>query len=283
MARELIQISDMHFAYRKKTNVFEGITISFSAGSVYGILGRNGTGKSTLLYTIAGLLHPDQGTIDVLGFNPGLRHPEFLQQIFMIPEEFHLPDIAIDKFVQHNAQFYPNFDSERFRHFLRTFEIPDNSLLKMSYGQKKKVLISFALASGVSLLLMDEPTNGLDIISKNQFRKVIAETIHQNTTIIISSHQVQDLTNLIDHIIILDSTKIIMQKSVREIGEKLTFKISSDLAEAQAAFFKEPVLGGNLLVTLNEGGEENNVDLEALYKAAMTNPEAIRYALNESI
>lgn len=279
MTENLIHITDMHFAYRK-TSVFEGITSEFLPGSVYGILGRNGTGKSTLLYTIAGLLHPDRGSIDVLGFNPISRSPHFLQKIFMIPEEFHLPDISIDKFLEYHGRFYPLFDHAQFHHVLQTFEIPDHSLLKMSYGQKKKVLISFGLASGVRVLLMDEPTNGLDIISKNQFKKVIAESINENTTILISSHQVQDLTNLIDHVVIIDKAMIILQNSMRAIGEKLTFQISRDYAEAEAAFFKEPVLGGNLLVALNETGLESNVDLETLYKATMMNPEAIRYALN---
>jgi ABC-2 type transport system ATP-binding protein len=244
-------------------------------------LGRNGSGKSTLLYNIAGLLHPHQGTINVLGFNPAERTPGFLQRIFMIPEEFHLSDISIAELIRHHGRFYPHFNKEMFHHFLGVFEIPDHTLLKMSYGQKKKVLISFALACQVPLLLMDEPTNGLDIISKNQLRKVLAESVNDQTTIMISSHQVQDLTNLIDHIVILDNTKIILQRSIEEIGKKLTFRLTDDTEAADAALFKEPVLGGNQLVEMNEEGAESNVDLELLYKATMTNPNAIHYALND--
>jgi len=271
-------IKGMHFAYRN-TSVFEGVDLTVMSGCVYGILGRNGTGKSTLLYNIAGLLYPQLGSVEVLGFNPADRNPDFLQRIFMIPEEFYLPDISINALIRYYGRFYAQFNDEQFRHFLKIFEIPDHTLLKMSYGQKKKVLISFALACQVPLLLMDEPTNGLDIISKNQLRKAIAESVHDNTTIMISSHQVQDLSNLIDHIIILDNTRIVLQKSIEEIGRKLTFKISPDAEEA--AFFKEPVIGGNLVIAMNDGGTESDVDLELLYKATMANPEAIQYALND--
>lgn len=272
-------IEDMHFAYRS-TSVFEGIDLTVMPGCVYGILGRNGTGKSTLLYNIAGLLNPQFGSVAVLGFNPADRNPDFLQRIFMIPEEFYLPDVSINSLIRHYGRFYAQFNEDRFRHFLALFEIPDHTLLKMSYGQKKKVLISFALACQVSLLLMDEPTNGLDIISKNQLRRAIAESLDDNTTIMISSHQVQDLSNLVDNIIILDSARIVLHRSIEEIGRKLAFKISPDLEEAEAAFFREPVLGGNILITMNNEGTESNVDLETLYKATMTNPEAIQYALN---
>ena len=275
-----ICIKGMHFAYRD-THVFEGIDLTVLPGCVYGILGRNGTGKSTLLYNIAGLLYPQVGSVEVLGFNPAERNPEFLQRIFMIPEEFYLPDISIEELTRYYGRFYPQFDRERFRHFLTIFEIPDHTLLKMSYGQKKKVLISFSLACQVQLLLMDEPTNGLDIISKNQLRRALAESLHDNTTIMISSHQVQDLNSLIDHIIILDNTRILLHKSIEEIGRKLVFKISPDALEADSAFFKEPVIGGNILIAMNDDGTESNVDLEVLYKATMVNPEAIQYALND--
>lgn len=277
--KETVVIKDMRFAYRN-TSVFEGVDLAIMPGCVYGVLGRNGTGKSTLLYNIVGLLYPQFGSVEVLGYNPADRDPDFLQQVFLIPEEFYLPDISFNAFIRHYGRFYPQFNKERFRHFLKLFEIPDHTLLKMSYGQKKKVLISFALACQVRLLLMDEPTNGLDIISKSQLRRAIAESSGGDTTIMISSHQVQDLADLIDHIIILDNTRIVLHMSIEEIGRKLTFKISPDPHEADAAFFKEPVVGGNILIAANDDGSESYVDLEVLYKAAMTNPEAIHYALN---
>jgi ABC-2 type transport system ATP-binding protein len=276
----MIAIDNVHFSY-SKTCVFEGISLNMNKGSIYGILGRNGTGKSTLLYTIAGLLFPLKGKIEVLGFTPGRREPGFLQDIFMIPEEFYLPDITIKHLIKYHSPFYPKFDVDEFYQNLEAFGIPDHTLLKMSYGQKKKVLISFGLACNVSLLLMDEPTNGLDIISKNQFRKVIVRSLTDQKCILISSHQVQDLTNLIDHIVILDNTKIMLQQSMQLISQKLAFKVSNDSDELTTAFYSEPVLGGNSVVTLNNLGNESNVNLELFYKAMMTNPGGIQYALND--
>jgi len=277
----MISIDNLYFAYRK-TSVFDNISLDIKAGFIYGLLGRNGTGKSTLLNSIAGLLCPQKGTIKVLGHEPFKREPGFLQDIFMVPEEFHLPDISIARLVKYYSAFYPNFDEGQFQDYLQTFTIPlDQTLLKMSYGQKKKVLISFGLACNVSLLLMDEPSNGLDIISKSQFRKVIASALNENRSILISSHQVQDLENLIDHVIILHHTKVLLQESMKTIGEKLSFKISGDIKEVQSALYSEPVLGGNSLITANEDKYESNINLELFYKALMNNPQGIQYALND--
>lgn len=276
----MISIRNLHFAY-SKTHVFENIDLTMERGFIYGILGKNGTGKSTLLYAIAGLLFPKKGQIEVLGFTPQHREPDFLKDIFMIPEEFHLPDISIKDLIKYHSPFYPKFDETEFRHNLKEFNIPDHTLLKMSYGQKKKVLISFGLACNVSLLLMDEPTNGLDIISKSQFRKVIVRSLNENKCILISSHQVQDLANLIDHIIVLDNTKVMLQKSLQCIGEKLSFKVSNNMCEVSNALYTEPAFEGNFIVSANESGEESNINLELFYKAIMTNPEAVQYSLND--
>ncbi len=170
----MIKIQNLHFAYRKKA-VFNGLNLSLERGHIYGLLGKNGTGKSTLLANIAGLLFPDKGTIEVLGYDPGKRQPWFLREVFMVPEEFYLPDIPLEQLLTYHAAFYPRFNKTQFQKYCTDFEIPLNSTLQhMSYGQKKKVLISFGLATNAALLLMDEPTNGLDIMSKSQFRKVMA-------------------------------------------------------------------------------------------------------------
>ncbi len=234
-----------------------------------------------MLYTLAGLLFPKSGNIDVHGFTPSLRHPAFLQDIFLVPEEFHLPDVSIRNFIRIYAPFYAKFDEDLFQNYLTLFDVPMHTLLKMSYGQKKKALISFGMATGASLLLMDEPTNGLDIISKSQFRKALVGAVHDGRTIVISSHQVQDLNQLIDHLIVLDHTRIVLDKDLGDISAKLAFKISNDPEEVTSAYYSEPSLGGHALVLPNDGHHETNVNLELLYKSVMTNPEAIQYALSE--
>ena len=271
----MINIQNLHFAYRKKP-VFTGLSLQLQPGHIYGLLGKNGTGKSTLLRNIAGLLFPDKGEIEVLGFNPGKRQPSFLQEIFMVPEEFHLPDVPLQHLVQYHAPFYPKFNKAQFEKHIAEFDIPAGSTLQnMSYGQKKKVLISFGLASNASMLLMDEPTNGLDIMSKSQFRKVMAGAMDDNKCIVISTHQVKDLENLIDRITIIDEGKILFDQTVDAISRKLSFHISFDSEEIKQALYGEPSLRGSAIITANTEGEESKIDLELLYKAIILNGAAV--------
>ena len=274
----MITIQNLHFSYKKK-KIFNGLSLSFSPGHIYGLLGKNGTGKSTLLKNIIGSLFPSQGTINVLGYQPGKRQPAFLQDAFIVPEEFYLPDVAIEKFVSCNAPFYPKFSRQQFNTYLQEFDIPqENSLQQMSYGQKKKVLISFALACNTSILLMDEPSNGLDIMSKSQFRKVIAGAIDDNKCVIISTHQVKDLENLIDRITIIDEGNILFDQTIDAISSKLSFRISFDDEDTRNAFYKEESLKGNVIVVANTYGEDSKIDLEILYKAVVTNGNSVNTA-----
>jgi ABC-2 type transport system ATP-binding protein len=272
----MIDIQNLHFAYKKK-KVFTGLNLSLEPGHIYGLLGKNGTGKSTLLRNIAGLLFPDQGSVKVLNHTPGHRSPVFLQELFMVPEEFYLPNVSIEKFVDCNASFYPKFNHDQFSKYLSEFEIPaGNKLQQMSYGQKKKALISFGLACNTSLLLMDEPTYGLEIMSKSQFRKVIAGAIDESKCIIICTHQVKDMESLIDRITVIDGGRILFDQTVDRITSKLSFKISFDSEEVKHALYREESLKGNAIITSNKDDEEGKLDLEMLYKAIVTNGDKLR-------
>lgn len=277
----MIDIKNLHFSYKKR-KIFNGLSLSLQAGHIYGLLGKNGTGKSTLLKNIAGYLFPGEGTINVMGFVPGKRQPAFLQNVFMVAEEFYLPDVSVEKYVKLNAPFYPKFSFEQFKQYLEEFEIPkENTLQKMSYGQKKKVLISFGLACNTALLLMDEPTNGLDIMSKSKFRKVIAGAINDEKCIVISTHQVKDLESLIDRITIIDEGQILFDQTTESLNRRLQFKISFDPEEVREALYKEPSLQGNAIVCANVDGDDTKLDLELLYKAVVTNGEAVRNVFNQ--
>ena len=276
----MVSIHDLHFSYKRK-KVFSGLSLELSPGYIYGLLGKNGTGKSTLLRGIAGLLFPDKGMIKVSGYTPGKRQPIFLEDVFMVPEEFHLPNMPLDYLLKHHAPFYPKFNKEQFKKYVQEFEIPtDNTLQNMSYGQKKKVLISFGLAANTSLLLLDEPTNGLDIMSKSQFRKVMAGALDEKKCIIISTHQVKDLENLIDRVTIIDEGSILFDQSIEKIANKLSFKISHDNAEIKSAIYNESSLKGSSIVTPNMDDEESKIDLELLYKAIITNGKGIQSVFN---
>jgi len=273
----MVRIDSLEFAYKKKA-VFEGLNLELKAGHIYGLLGKNGTGKSTLLRTMMGLLFPDNGIVNVFGYTPSRRQPAFLQEVFMVAEEFYFPPVSVEKYVKCNAPFYPAFNHEQFWYLLQEFEIPrGNQLDQMSYGQKKKVLIAFALSCNTRLLLMDEPTNGLDIMSKSQFRKVMAGVATEDKCIIISTHQVRDLETLIDFITIMDNGTIRFHHHIEQIQRILQFGFSFEKTLPEDTIYSEGALTGHAFIRKVENSKENTgkIDLEMLYKAVNLKGDAI--------
>lgn len=274
----MLILKNLNFAYGKK-QVFDNLNLELHAGHIYGLLGSNGMGKSTLLRTLTGLLLPQRGSILVNEHIPGHRTPAFLQQIFFLPEDFLLPDIIIDSFANTTAPFYPQFNRQHFHQYLEEFAIaPDQRLPRLSYGQQKKVLISFGLACHTPFLFMDEPTNGLDMQSKRTFRKLIAGAVDENTCIVISTHQVKDLENLLDQVMVMAQGKMVFNESISSIQDALAFKIAGNEAEVTQALYAEKNLAGHSIVANNTGQESYHVDLELLHKAIIENPVGMQKA-----
>ena len=221
----MIEVQHVTFGYgRKKQKVLDDFLLKLEKGSVFGLLGKNGTGKSTLLYLMAGLLRPQSGKVYYRGVDVSLRYPLTLQDMFIVPEEFSLPGVSLKQYVKLNAPFYPRFSRELLNNCLRDFDMDENIHLgELSMGQKKKAFMCFALAANTSLLMMDEPSNGLDIPSKSQFRKVIATGMSEEKSVIISTHQVRDIDSLLDHVVVMDGSKVLLNESVARICEKLCF------------------------------------------------------------
>lgn len=273
----MIEIKDLTFGYKKNQNLFRELNLTLKAGSIYGLFGMNGAGKTTLLKHIAGLLFPHQGECLIFEKQVSRRIPEIMANIYVIPEEFVLPAVKISTFVDLHAPFYPRFDYTLFDKYLKEFEITDGkNLTTYSYGQKKKFLIAFGLATQTNVLLMDEPTNGLDIPSKSQFRRIMAAAASEDQCIIISTHQVRDLASIIDHVIVLDNGKIIFQKNTLEISQALAFgKLRED--KPQEVLYSEDVLGGKSAI-YKSNGQDTAIDLEILFNAIIKNPESINQA-----
>ena len=244
-------------------------------GSIVGLLGKNGAGKTTLLKLMLGLLFPTEGNVRVIGHRPDKRQPSLLQDVYFVSEEFHIPGISINKYVKANAGFYPRFDMELLHQLIKDFELPETqNLQKLSYGQKKKFLISFALSTKCRLLLLDEPTNGLDIPSKAIFRKVLAGSLDDDQLVIISTHQVKDVENLIDRILILDDGRFIMQKDLFDISSNLHFSTNSS-AEGEHILYSEMVPGGYKVIT-PQADIDSPVDIELLFNAVSTGSEKLK-------
>jgi ABC-2 type transport system ATP-binding protein len=277
----MINIKNLTFGYRQKQTVLENLNLQIKPGHIYGLLGRNGAGKSSLLHNICGLLFPVSGTCQVSGEIPASRDPKFLQQVYLLPEEIYLPNVSIKSYLDIYAPFYPAFDRHMFYRFLSEFDIPkEHKLQDMSYGQKKKVMISFALATQAKVLLMDEPTNGLDIPSKKQFRKIIAGVIKDDQLIIISTHQVKDLDSLIDYVLILEDKQIILNQPVENITEKLAFKHVINLDEVTSPIYNEGALKGYAVVAINHKKENSRLDMEMFFNAVLSEKQLVLSQFN---
>ncbi len=271
----MIEIRNLNFSY-KKTPVFSNINLSFPQGNIYGLLGENGVGKTTLLKLICGLLRPTEGSCTVDGITSQQRLPEMLQRVVFLPDEVSLPDGKTpQQYVNELAPFYPGYAWGTFLHLMEELEVqPDRKFKEMSFGQQKKSLIAAALSLGTDYVLFDEPTNGLDIPSKAQFRQILSRRFEERNTIIISTHQVKDVENLIDPIVILSNNAVLLDASVQRIQEKLFFEYGGE--QRQDALYSEMQPGGYLNVVPNTTGEESQINIEALFNAVLRNKNVFR-------
>ena len=278
----MMNVNQVSFGYgRKKAKVLDGFSMNLEKGSVYGLLGKNGTGKSTLLYLMAGLLRPQSGHILYKGVEVTKHYPETLQDMFLMPEEFSLPNVSLKQYVQLNAPFYPRFSDELLKTCLRDFDMnEDIHLGELSMGQKKKAFMCFALATNTSLLLMDEPSNGLDIPSKSQFRKVTASGMTDDKAVIISTHQVRDIDSLLDHVLIMDGSRLLLNESVASICDRLYFAEQGMNEPTDDALYVQPSVQGNSVILPNTYHEDSKLNLEVLFNATLAEREKIQQTFN---
>ena len=271
----MIDIKNFSFSYTK-TQVFDNINLQFQKGAIYGLLGENGVGKTTLLKAISGLLKPTAGSCTVdeqVSFD---RQPEFLQNIFLLPDEVPLPDSATpEKFFNDLAPFYPKQSGEMLLHLAGELKVDISRKFKeMSFGQQKKSLLACAMALNTDYLLLDEPTNGLDIPSKADFRRILSERVGEEQTIIISTHQVKDVENMIDPIIIISNNSVLLDASVEKITDKLYFEYGGQ--QRPDALYSEMMPGGYLNVLVNNGMGESQLNIEGLFNAVLRNSAMIK-------
>ena len=277
----MIDIRNLSFSYTKKHKLFDNLSQSLVKGKIYGLLGKNGTGKSTLLKLINGVLFPKEGNITVEDFDSSQRNPAMLKEIFFLSENYELPALKDSQFVKAYAPFYENFDHDQFQTNVDIFEIPkDRRLNKLSLGQKKKFIIAFGIATNAKYLLLDEPTNGLDIPSKSQFRKIIASGFSEDQIVIISTHQIRDLSKLIESVIIIDDGKIIFSKDLFEVEDKLLFTKSLSERGEGNPIYTELLGGAYMHIYPNQQNNPSEVELEVLFNAILTKGETINQLIS---
>jgi ABC-2 type transport system ATP-binding protein len=271
----MIKINHLSFGYRDKPLLFKDLSLHLSKGHIYGLLGKNGAGKSTLLKNMTGLAFPEKGSCLVNGTNIAGRPVSVLEDIYFIAEELYVPALTPSQFVSNTAAFYPGVSKNDFYHYLDALDVDADAVMdQQSFGQQKKAMIAFGLATNTSLLIMDEPTNGLDIPSKVQFRKLIASALTEDRCMVISTHQVRDLDSLIDTLLILHEREIVVNLSMDEITEKLTFGAYQDTLSLAVLYEEESIKGKNAILR-NITGKFSKVDLELLFNAVMADNKAL--------
>lgn len=279
----MVKIKNLSFGYGKE-KLFIDLNVQLVPGNIYGLLGKNGAGKTTMLKLISGLRYPGDGECLVLDYIPQKRIPGMLEELYFIPEEFYVPPITMRTYEKIYAAFYPRFDRKALAEYIKEFDLNSKKkLTELSYGQKKKFLLSFGIATNCRLFLLDEPTNGLDIPSKSQFRKILASALTDDRIILISTHQVRDMENLIDPIIILEDGQIIFNRYIHDISKHLIIQTEHDLPAAGDALYSSKVLGGYAVVKKNRSGEESGMDLETLFNAVTANREKINELFSEEV
>lgn len=273
----MLTFNNVSFRYPGSTKlVLDTISLNLEPGHIYGLLGKNGVGKSTLFRLISGLNPPSSGIIQTMEFTPFERCPEMMQNLFLVPEDILFPAMTPIRYAQLYGAFYHNYSQNDFERLLSEFSVDRNAKLStMSQGQKKKAYIAFALACNTPILLMDEPTNGLDIPSKTIFRRILAEQIHPDRIIIISTHQVRDLELLIDAVIILHDCRIALCEKAEHIQKIVNFGKITPETDPDRIIYQDVAVRGTVGMTSHLPDEPqqgiDDFDLEILFNA-VTHP-----------
>ena len=274
----MIRTKNLTFGYRSRRKVLNDITLELGEGHIHGLLGCNGIGKTTLLKLICGIMRPGSGEVRVDGIDPMTRQPQMFSELMIIPEEFDLPNLSLERYAAMMKPFYPRFDRDTMRYYATELKVnTKDKLHSMSMGQRKKAYIAFALACNVRMLLMDEPTNGLDIPSKSIFRRLLATYVNEERLIIISTHQVADVEQLLDSIIILDKIGVALNATTEEICRKIKF---GKIDENDKVIYSERTIVGDVAVSVNETDVDTPLNIELLFNATTANRNAIAALFN---
>ena len=274
----MIKTENLTFGYKSRRPVLNNISLELGQGHIHGLLGCNGIGKTTLLKLICGIMRPDSGVVRVDGIDPMMRKPEMFAEILIVPEEFDLPNLSLERFAAMMKPFYPRFDHGSMRRYAEELKVnTEDKLHNMSMGQRKKAYIAFALACNVRMLLMDEPTNGLDIPSKSIFRRLLASYVDEERMVVISTHQVADVESLLDNIVILDNEGVALAATTTEICAKLKFGRAT--AESEV-LYTETTIAGDMAVMENREGEDTQLNIEVLFNAVTADRAAINNLFN---
>ncbi|GGE07393.1 MULTISPECIES: ATP-binding cassette domain-containing protein [Sphingobacterium] len=270
----MLTIKSLSYYYKPNKNILWNINTTLKPGNIYGLLGLNGEGKTTLLKLIVGMLLPKDGTIEFNGNLSSERNAAYLNEVYFLPDYSKLPDLGIEQFGTLYGAFYSKYNHQQYLDCIKEFNIPTNSRIRsLSLGQHRKVHISFAFACNSSVLLMDEPTNGLDIPSKAIFRKLLSRYINEESIFLIATHQIRDVDMLFDHLLIMKNGSIVLDENIHTLSQQ--FRISKNSADAGQAVYVQDDIVGQFYLVRNNQESESKLDIEFLFNAFTNNPNPI--------
>lgn len=274
----MLKLSNVEFAYTKNNILYSNLNLEIKSGHVYGLLGCNGSGKSTLLQLFSGVVFATKGSVVFRGNSIAERNVQSLQEIFLLADESsEHSSLSGYAYLNVYKRFYPFFNIDTFYSIAKDFAVPlDVKLSSLSEGMYKKYKIAFALATNCKLILLDEPTNGLDIPSKVIFKRIIAKFTNLESTIIISSHQLHDIENIIDNIIIIDNGNILLNQSLEQIEKELLFINGMVEQDADILYSTSTVNGMSHIIRRNSNEQyASNVMLELLFQFVIEQREKV--------
>ena len=277
----MIDLKGLNFRYGRVRPLFQDVDLTLPSGTICGVVGANGAGKSTLLKLLAGLNFPEQGRCEVLGYTPSERRPAFLADIFLLPEEVYVAPVTPAIYARRYGSFYPRFDQATFAQLLADFALSaDRKLTEYSYGEKKKFLLAFGIATHARLLLMDEPTNGLDIPGKSQFRRALINHFAPERSFLISTHHMHDLQGLIDSVMIIAEGSILLHATLDALATRLQVRLEPEAPED--ALYVQQTLEGFRVVREGSSDAEADLDLELLLGLVTSDSASVRRLFSDA-
>ena len=216
---ELVTVTNLTKVYDKRKTALNQMNLSIPKGKIVGLLGPNGSGKTTLIKIMNGLLRPTEGTVLINGSAPG---PETKARISYLPERTYLRNsMKVKELIAYFADFYEDFKPERAKEMLESLGIDENAKIKtLSKGTREKVQLILVMSRDADLFILDEPIAGVDPAARDYIIKTIITNYNENATVLLSTHLISDIENVLDEVIFIKDGNMVMQATVEEIREE---------------------------------------------------------------
>lgn len=214
----VVEFRDVYKSYSNK-DVLKGVDLNIPKGKIIGLLGPNGSGKTTMIKLMNELLQPDKGSIEIKGSKPSI---ETKKVVSYLPEKTYLNDwMKVKDILGFFQDFYEDFDMEKADKMIESLKIDKNEKLKtMSKGTKEKVQLILVMSRNADLYILDEPIGGVDPAARSYILKTILTNYNENSTLLIATHLISEIENICDDVIFISSGEIVLQGNVDEIREE---------------------------------------------------------------